>query len=339
MKTLSLIQKTTLIFLVALLGLTEKGTAQPYQSFFGENSTVYSIFIPLTVKKSMDSHSNFLEKSHISKSDSVLQGALGPGSTFEFTVNRNDTITIDNNLYFVSSSWHGSAHIREDTNTGQLFRYYKGTEHLICDMSLAVGDTFTFPTFGDNYYDDYYNEQGATTTVDSIRYLNGRKVIYFQGLSENVFSPFYGEERYYSKYFTLCFVEGIGPMYGTWGYIRISGETYLGVILCVKKDDTLTYMTSPLLGCYQERLSIQETEVNPLKIFPNPVIDKLKIEISDPDLLFGKVIIVDALGREVYSKESFSVSDEIPVNYLPSGIYILQYIVKDKVYQSKFIKQ
>ena len=340
MESILSIKKTTLLFfLIALLGLAEKGTAQPYQSFFGEHSTTYSIFRIYTSKKSTPSQSNFGEKSDILKSDI----RIGIGLTNSYTLNADDTITIEDKLYFIPTGDYVEIDmfIREDTNTGQLFRYTNGTEHLICDMSLAVGDTYTFPYFCDAssapWYLCSYSEEKVSVAVDSISYIDGRKIIYFQNIPDWR-SWLYGGS--YPDVFNFCFMEGIGPIYGPFGHIASSGtEPFLGLLLCVEKDDTLAYMTNSQLGCYHAEASISEAQINSLKIYPNPVADKLKIEISDPNLLFGKIVMMDVLGREVYLRESFSVSDEIAVSHLPSGVYILQYVVKDKVYQSKFIKQ
>ena len=325
---------TILFLLIALLCDVEKGTAQPYQSFFGDSTTTYSIVRAQTCKKSIPPQSDFGEKKYNTKADSVIQGVFGCGITIDLMLNTNDTITIGNKLYFMTQGhWWDTLYIREEINTGQLFRYFEGNEYLICDMSLDVGDTYTFPVFDVPYH--YYHEEGTTTIVDSVRYIDGKKIIYFQWLDE---SPYYNG-HYYDAFYRLCFVEGIGPTYGPFGYSPFPMERILGVMLCVKKDDTLAYMTSPLLGCFQWGSSISEYEENLIKVYPNPATNKLKIEISDPNLHFGKIIITDIFGREVYVREAFSVSDEITVSHLSSGMYILQYVVKDKVFQSKFIKQ
>jgi hypothetical protein len=298
--------------------------AQGYQSYFGDSTTVYHIFVPRTCYD-------------------PDPGQLGCGWTPQIRVNRNDTVHINDTIYYNASDYYRpSPYLREDTLTGRLYyRYPDSPERLICDMSLAPGDTFTLPVRDFSY--GYYWEEGAIMTADSISYLNGRKVIHFSPLQR-----FYGYSTYYpcieNGYvhdfgfnLKIIFVEGIGPTYGPFGYLPTS-EYYLGVMLCVDKDNAQVYMTSPQLGCYQDQDAIKEVKLNEMILYPNPATAELHIELSSEADAGGSLWIMDAVGQVVYRKAALSACEAIPVSHLSSGLYVVQYQIKNRKFQSKFIK-
>ena len=323
--------KAKLLFAGLFVSLCLQATPQSYQSFFGGNTTKYHIYSRLIC--------------YIEDNDSVNTELLGScGYTFDYTISKEDTAMINDTIYYKTQDYYGGGDkllIREDTVNGQLFRYVEelNKEFLICDMSLNVGDTFTLP--GDDYY--YYREAGATTVVDSVAYINGKKVIYFSGIDgymSNFGSYFYMKDDYYQQYFHLTFIEDVGPIYGPFGYVGGYGnEWYLGVLLCVEKDDTLAYITSPKLGCFQYGTSIKESEINPIRLYPNPVYDQLQIEFNEAIIADGVIRIIDPIGQIVYTKQINSSKETISVSHLFSGVYVVQYTTSDnKIFQSKFIK-
>jgi hypothetical protein len=79
--------------------------------------------------------------------------------------------------------------------------------------------------------------------------------------------------------------------------------------------------------------SIEDTELNNLKLFPNPVNNTLNI-ITDKNIL--KIEIYDALGRIIVSKSK--PSKTINVEQLESGVYSIAIIFNDNKIIKKFIK-
>lgn len=57
-------------------------------------------------------------------------------------------------------------------------------------------------------------------------------------------------------------------------------------------------------------------------VFPNPVKDKLSIEFKEANLLY-RLTITNLLGEIVYSTFSKNLKEEIDLEYLRSGIYVL----------------
>jgi hypothetical protein len=304
---------------------------QGYQSFFGTRTTNYHIFTPMTC--------------YTSEKDST--NLLGCGVTSEYLITKEDTIMVGDTIYYNTPDRYpnNNIFIREDTVSGQLFRYIKefNREFLICDMSLNTGDTFRLPKCNDcpdshEYYLNYsYREEGEEIVVDSIVYINGKKVIYFSGMIESNYYHYYDGFDYYRRYFFLTFIEGVGPTYGPFGYVY-NGERLLSVLLCVEKDDTLTHITSPELGCYQFGVSIEKIETNPFRLYPTPANDKIHLELNGEEFVNGAVRIIDPVGQIVYNNVLMSIKEIIPIAHLSSGIYVLQYTFNKQTFQTKFLK-
>jgi len=73
-------------------------------------------------------------------------------------------------------------------------------------------------------------------------------------------------------------------------------------------------------------------ELSSVNIYPNPVTDELRIDVTDTSEL--EVEIFNADGRKVIS----TTSTTIPMYHLPSGIYMMQSKVNNKVSHFKLIK-
>ena len=210
--------------------------------------------------------------------------------------------------------------VREDTLSGKLYRYIPSIEDevVVCDLSLNEGDTFQlFP--GDDVpialWNDY-REKGIKLVVDSVRYINGKKVIYFPFLSE---SCFFLNPRYN---ISLRFIEDIGPTYGPFGYFgRVFGENVLSLLLCVEKDGSQVFMMHEDLQCYQSVATVKEVEVLKLNIYPNPVVDYVNITSENQDSKI-QLSVYDFVGSLV-GHYTFQDHIQIPVHNLSSGVYTL----------------
>ena len=127
MKHTPFFQALLLSLLLVAGGFINRAHAQ-YQSFFGDSITTYNL------AGACVNYDPF---------------ALGGSFMYYPTVNRADTVRIDDKLYYRSDyefGWNNYSCVREDTTTGQLFYYYThngySAEICMCDMSLSVGDTF-----------------------------------------------------------------------------------------------------------------------------------------------------------------------------------------------------
>ncbi len=76
-----------------------------------------------------------------------------------------------------------------------------------------------------------------------------------------------------------------------------------------------------------------------LTLIPNPVIDMLRIEISNSESFADNIEIVDLQGKSFINKVNFSLQDPIDVSQFPSGIYLLKVGNQKGVSVRKFVKQ
>ena len=189
-----------------------------YESFFGQESWEYATaFHPIT------------------KSTADYDPHLLYCLTNIYHFSSSDTVTIDGKVYYNSSVdgyWYRPVKLREDTLYGRLYSLIDGREFLMCDMSLNVGDTFRLPVSRDYDYDETMR-----MLVDSVTFVNSKKVIHLSAVSESDaywwFSFLSLEEAYN---ISLRFMEGVGPIVWTfpsilrWGCLVMPHKRRLVVL-------------------------------------------------------------------------------------------------------------
>jgi len=121
-----------------------------------------------------------------------------------------------------------------------------------------------------------------------------------------------------------------------------------GVVVVGETNQTLTPLVN---GCYSvvisefgcsdtsicfdvTDLALKEYFGKNLRIFPNPTNDMIYIDIENEKLLKGKLL--DANGKIVLT---FSLTNQISLNFLPTGVYILQVETEEKLYHKRIVKQ
>ena len=81
-----------------------------------------------------------------------------------------------------------------------------------------------------------------------------------------------------------------------------------------------------------ETLSLNETQLNSIEIYPNPVSNILQIKSSNK---IETIELYDYLGRKIISKEIFNQNATVNILTLSAGIFIL---VIDKNHKFRIIK-
>ena len=286
-------KRNTIIAILLFLLLASAGTmkAQGYQSYFGCDSTRLAIY----------------------------EVGIDFDDTYNLTINRADTVKINGRDYLQGSiqDGHGSLDgyqdffFREDTVFGKLYRYYveNDEETLLSDMSLEVGDSFSFT-------DDYGVH---SLVVESISYPNGRKAIHFGG--------------YYGDRYSL--VEGIFPSFHPIGFNGSVSEIYL---LCEYQDGEQIFHNPHFDSCYISSWFIPENSQNQVSVYPSDVRhhEAIHIEAVEPIL---DVVLIDLHGREIPldrcqdTPQQWTVS--IPTGI--SGICIFRITTKKGMYYEKII--
>ena len=323
-----------LITLFALLCALLSARAQ-YESFFGRESWKYSEVHGLSCY--MDEYNPEI--------------ACGCCETKEYFGHKTDTTIINGNTYFRCNGplWDNFPEVlflREDTVFGRLYMRTvldeDSPEYLICDLSLSKGDTFPLPcvfTYWPGWSDT------MKMVVDSVRFTSGKKVIdlslvydEYDELSHKAY--FYNQENshYYSQYnISLRFMEGVGPIYG----IYPTTHPYLGLLLCLHKDDTLFYMTHEDMGCNQFAIwDVTDYPLSSMSVYPNPVGQSITIDFNEDMVIAGSVLIRDLVGRV---HKWFQVTENhviMDVSFLSSGVYLLTYLDENnRKITKKIVKQ
>ena len=220
---------TKLVLLLSLAVATnakaqnpDKPTKDGYLSYFGNDSTNINIgYIPCE----WYDYSN------------VMSGVIYSRDTIRINGKRY-FYRVPQPAYLVSEpEYHylfprqDTLFLREERETGRLYRYYRNyfgtgeTEKLISDMTLEVGDKFLYPHF------DCLREDSIT--VRRVSYDNGIKTIEF-----------------WEFYANITFHEGLFPTdFPLWQEpVEYGLSTDFSILLCEYKDGELVY-GSPS-GCY-----------------------------------------------------------------------------------------
>lgn len=258
---------------------------------------------------------------------------LGIGCVVTNELHSLDTVSFHGITYYKWSDDRIDFFCREDTMTGRIYRYNPNMneEVLVCDMSLSVGDTFLFQVISDDYYG-----MEETHVVDSVYYLDGRKVVHFNKPSFDAYTWY----LFRSEYFELAFIEGIGTTAGPFGTTPGYFESeYSSALLCVHQGDSLLYMANPEVGCYYDAASVENrTSQKKITLYPNPANDHLTISTEDAAEISGSIFILNTAGIVVYSGVFNNNSADIDISELSSGVYVLRLENKDGVSVKKFVK-
>lgn len=297
--------KTILLAIVTFFIFSAPGTAQPYKSVFGDQTTSW-VYI------SHDQWGHYNDTVRIEK-DTIINGKT----------------------YKKLSPLYPPSVYREDLNNGTVWcraLLYSGhpddtIDRVISRMDLNVGDTFDIANIR-------LHKAGPDidypSVVDSVRYLNGLKHIYFKKIYE-----------YYNEPYTL--IEGIGSNMGIlWKYvIYLSSLDASGYyLLCSYKDGQKTeYENRAFNGsCWQYSDIPIETakEKNELIIYPLPAHDRVYFKNNSFPIL--SVLLMNTIGQ-VVKKENGTAIKELILEGIPPGDYFLHFSLSDGSKQTGLISK
>ena len=197
-----------------------------------------------------------------------------------------------------------NAVFREDS-IGRVFRYdyQSGTEYLLIDFNLELGDTLA------PFYE--YDCPTVVTDIRTVTYMDGlpRKLLEFSGAIN-------GNSN--ETYPLFNWVEGIGNSVHIF-----SGELYICLIdgsvtptNCISRNGELIYDNPDLDGCFLT--DTRELPATAWSIFPNPTNDQLTIQSSERT---KRVALYDLWGRQVMQIENTTTLD---LSELAAGAYVLR---------------
>lgn len=256
----------------------------------------------------------------------------------------NSTIIVDGRAFRkYSAIEHGrlaEGHflVREDTVEQKVYLQnpffdpnipYYGSDFVIYDFSLEVGDTFSYYTYG--YDVDFLHnilyEDICLSKVESVEILTlfgrDRKVITFSRISGNCFVE--------------QFIEGIGSNLGfdyffnEFWYFDAPGPRET---LCAFKDGEQVYGDSICI-CNNTTTSVEDqTQDNQFFLFPNPTTNQISISNSSDfrgDLQWH---LFTTTGSKVDSKIINQNTQTIDLKSFTPGIYFYQITENGRIIQS-----
>ena len=264
-----------LLLTISLLLSLLSAKSQGYESIFGNTSTVWNI------------------------SEQPLDGTQW---THPYSV--GDTVTHQGKLYrkvlkYGSDTYHA---VREDTATGRIWDFFSGTEILVVDMSMQVGDSINI------------NSDPASTDqfvmVDSVYSKNNRKHIRLAKWID------------YQQNKKLEFIEGIGPNTGIL-YKTNEWLVYNELLICAYKDGNQVFADSSLFisgPCEYNVMGIEDIKPEiKVSVSPNPANDHFTINVEVDTT--GEIIITDALGCVVFNSQTTAQKTKVSTQNWPAGLY------------------
>lgn len=227
--------------------------------------------------------------------------------------------------------------MREDVNTGRVWCWYDGDsiERLTFDFSMDVGDTFDISHFIESCNFDYNwnNYPDSFNVVDSVRYINGHKYIYFKGHYKSYMYISNGQYALNTEPFV--FIDGIGSNAGVmWRQPvpNLMGGQYL---LCSYKSGQKTWFNNRFYnGSCNFPSGIDDIKENSadIIIYPNPArnTDLLKIKGHEQENILS-IQMVTVAGKQILSLQDGSNIRSISLYNIPAGYYWLKLYTKDQV--------
>ncbi len=88
----------------------------------------------------------------------------------------------------------------------------------------------------------------------------------------------------------------------------------------------------------EEVVSIEDDLAEGIRYYPNPVKDKLTIELRD-QVAHSEISIIAMDGKIMKSLKPFGTTIELPIGELPAGIYLLEVSYDSKIIRRKLIKE
>jgi hypothetical protein len=284
--------------------------AQNFESYFGTNET------------------------HVIQINNDYTLGMYPYSIDSLAIN-NTIITSDNLVlkevehfrYYDPDNAVDTYYLREDKTSGKLWvrSSIDGSEYLIADMTLEVGDSTTI-------FSPY-----STVTVSDVTYINGKKHIYFN-------SPYYpgGFPGVAYSSDNLFFKEGVIPFMVWESIIFQTSGNFLGLYgesapVCVTKDgietfsidnywsiSTVPYQYDEWVFChmvdlYYNPISTTAFKKHQFSIYPNPAETNLKLIHKNQNI--SKLEVFDIWGKLMLTNDHNF--DAIDVSGLQNGLDFL----------------
>lgn len=212
------------------------------------------------------------------------------------------TPVISNNSTFPGEPFT-VALLREDVAEEKIYIYEDGQEYLLYDFGVETGETITI--------------RSVNSSVDIT--ITNVSEIEINGVSRKIISYAQGE------WFVGDYTEGIGSRYGLIDFATAQITDYSPWLTCYYESGELVWDNGFDKFSCDAVLSIEESEILELSIFPNPTADELFINFSDN--ISGQILfqVFDTTGKLVLEKKENATSNiRLDVSTLSAGSYTLK---------------
>jgi hypothetical protein len=191
---------------------------------------------------------------------------------------------------------------------------------LLYDFSLAIGDSIKIPSVF-SYYQYMY-----VINIDSIEVQGSyRRYLVLNSLLHPWVNSYW--------------IEGIGSLNGLF-WPRFDQEFGICNLECMTQDSVQLYVWDGVTYCPYYANSIRKNNLrSKVKVYPNPILNYLNVDLSDYEIRNAKYIIFDFIGKVIISKRKFlNTNPQLDLTSLLDGIYIIQIEIENQFYNYKFIK-
>lgn len=213
-------------------------------------------------------------------------------------------------------------YLRQDsTNSKAWFKENNSDEKLIMDLNMEIGDSIFIDC---EMYGQRFSKAISIDTVDS------KKVIELDYIYPRILAT----QTDTIKYRPLKFIEGIGTNGSLMYQIDDTDFHLYGFLLeTVFKDSNLEYEN--LEDC-DFPVSTENIEPFAIEIYPNPSSNYIEV-INNGNEEIRRINIYDISGNLILSKRKIFPKEQIDIQLLNQGIYVLQIDIANEIITKRII--
>ncbi len=241
--------------------------------------------------------------------------------------------TINGELYKIikqtnTPGWNEYYFMREDTLSKKVYQYYNGIESLQYDFKMQVGDTFLLPHNSGPMWG--LNFLILDSIASNLTYTGGL-LFPSNNISLDIDSPrvFYlGDTSSLQNLY--IWVEGIGSLKSP----CTQWDNYHSLLCHYNNEgfrDYHCFYDSSCTGFELFGINDDLQKVDPIRIFPNPVKEKVSIAVKG----FREVKLYSLSGQILLQR----LESEVDLSHLERGVYIIKVRTQSGIYLEKIIKQ
>lgn len=229
----------------------------------------------------------------------------------------------------IDTNFLGHEYMYADTN--KVYIFISDQFYTLYDFGANIGESWIIPRNDD--LQGICNDEGEVFVADTGHvYINGQflRTIRVESSPDSHWSFVPGD-----------IIEKIGP--GS-AYmlpeptIVCVADVYEGGPLRCYEDDVFGIYSTGIYDDCDYLVSIPETEISEVKLYPNPCNELLNIDFPDNCHEFATRIF-DVDGRQIYENSNCNTSIQINMAHLNPGVYILLIVYPTGTFSHKIIKR